>query len=298
MILFVRNIVLASVVFFGLDPAHAQEQRSAVRAIQFGALMGGGVVGWFGEDSNGSLAGEDRVNKTGLAAGLLAVFNVSRIFSFDGDGFQMRIQPHILYSTRGAGVEFNGEDRGSIDMSYLQAGLLAGAEYRGAGRATPYVVLGPELRFLRSAEFDNGIGEPIDIEDNFKSTDLGLILGLGTMYLLPPWGSVGLELPGGSRARQHRRPGRWRRDPQRRADAAARLSVLNRIPGLASPGMQVIHPRRVEPGGRALRARRAGVRPCARSRAGRCGAGGAAGARPLALPEAERAPGQTYRPGQ
>jgi hypothetical protein len=46
---------------------------------------------------------------------------------------------------------------------------------------------------LHQAELRNRFGNT-DIKDDFKSTDLGLILGVGAMYSLPPVGSLGLEL--------------------------------------------------------------------------------------------------------
>jgi opacity protein-like surface antigen len=196
MVLFVRIIVVTYLLLFGLGRAYAEEQRDTSRVIQLGALIGGGVVGWFGKDSNGSLPGEDRVNKAGLSAGILVTFNLTKLFSLRQGPVQVKIQPHLLYSTRGAGIEFNGEDRGSINMSYLKAGFVFRADYVVSGRLTPYVILGPEVGALRSAELDNGIGAPTNIEDNFKSTDLGLLAGLGTMFEVPPYGAVGLELRG------------------------------------------------------------------------------------------------------
>ena len=33
-----------------------------------------------------------------------------------------------------------------------------------------------------------------DIKDNLKSTDFGLVLGVGMMFEVPPYGALGLEL--------------------------------------------------------------------------------------------------------
>jgi opacity protein-like surface antigen len=178
-----------------LGLVYAEEPQREGVLVRFGGQVGGGLVDWAGEDADEGLPGEKRVAKFGVSLGAMAVVNLSRLLSLGFQSFHLSLQPEFLYATKGANLELDGEHRASTNMTYLQAGLLLRTEYATAGRATPYFVLGPELGFLRSVEFKTRFGSQ-DTKDDYKSTDLGLILGLGAMYALPPYGSLGLELRG------------------------------------------------------------------------------------------------------
>jgi Outer membrane protein beta-barrel domain len=148
-----------------------------------------------GEDANGSTPGIERAPRPGFYAGLIAPLDLSRSFALDLEPLHLVAQPELVYAIKGFRIERDGEYRGaSSSLTYLQAGLLLRAEYDMTRRVRPYLVLGPELGFLLSAKFDNGLGSISDSKDDLKSTDFGLILGLGAMYSLPPWGALGLEL--------------------------------------------------------------------------------------------------------
>ena len=150
---------------------------------------------WMGKDADGSLPGLEEVSKPGFAAGIFAAVDLSRLLALEIEPFHLVAQPELVYATKGSRLERDGEYRGaSTNLTYLQTGLILRAEYATRRRAMPYIILGPELGYLLSAKFENGLGDTIDISDNLKSTDLGLILGLGAMYSLPPWGALGLEL--------------------------------------------------------------------------------------------------------
>jgi opacity protein-like surface antigen len=194
---FLGKVAIVSLFFFMMGHAHADEPQSNRPALQFGGFLGGGFVDWTGDDADGMSPGETAVAKPGGAVGLLMTLDLSRLLALDIEPFRLAIRPELVYATKGANFERNGEYRGAyVRMTYLQAALLLKADYTTAGRVTPYVVLGPELGGLYSAEVENGLGDVIDIKDDFKATDLGLILGLGAMYELPPYGSLGLELRG------------------------------------------------------------------------------------------------------
>ncbi len=193
---FVRNIAFVILSLFGLAQVHAEEPQSASAMLRFGGFLGGGGVDWVGRDADGSLPGDAAVPRPGFSAGVLVTLNMSRLLSLGIAPFHLAVQPELVYATKGVGLESYGEDRGVIDMRYFQTALLLRAEYSTKGRVTPYFLVGPELSFLRRAEVTNRFGMTSDIARNLKSTDLGLILGLGTMFEVPPYGALGLELRG------------------------------------------------------------------------------------------------------
>ncbi len=195
MALSLRILGLIALSLCSLTQAHADKIQREDAFLRFGFIAGGGFVDWVGDDADGRLPGERAVSKPGFIAGLTAALYLSELVSHGVSPFRLALQPEVLYSTKGAGIQREGENRGSFYLSYLQAGLLVRAEYSTGGKVTPYFLLGPELGFLQQAELQNRFGDT-EIKNDFKSTDLGLILGLGTMYSLPPWGAVGLELRG------------------------------------------------------------------------------------------------------
>jgi opacity protein-like surface antigen len=188
-------IIIAVIAVSVCRVAHADERQHDRGMLRVGAFLGGGLVDWVGKDADGSRPEYESIAKPGFSAGLLATLDLSRLFSLDMETFHLAVQPEISYATKGAGVERNGEeDRGSFDLSYLQSGLLVRIDYAVTARVNPYLLVGPELGFLLAAQRRNILGDTSDIKDNLKSTDIGLVMGLGAMYSLPPWGALGLEL--------------------------------------------------------------------------------------------------------
>jgi Outer membrane protein beta-barrel domain len=192
---FMRNIAITCLSLCSVTTAQAEEHQGGSGVIRFGGFLGGGFADWMGKDADGMTQGETAVAKPAFFAGLLVTVDAGRLMSLDSKPFRLLLQPELVYAAKGTNFERNGEYRGVyVSVPYLQTGLLLRAEYSVNGRATPYLVLGPEMGFLLAAEFENGLGDTIDISDNLKSTDLGLVMGLGAMYSLPPWGALGLEL--------------------------------------------------------------------------------------------------------
>jgi opacity protein-like surface antigen len=193
-----RAIFIAAIFLClcNLTAVHAEEPDASGAVVRVGGLLGGGLVDWVGKDANVSLPEFESVAKPGFAAGLFASLDAGRLLALDIKPFHLALQPEFGYATRGAGIERDGDDRGSYNLSYLQTRLLLRVGYATSRTTTPYLILGPELSFLRRGEIENSTGDTTNIEDDLKSTDFGLILGLGALYELPPYGSLGLELRG------------------------------------------------------------------------------------------------------
>jgi hypothetical protein len=185
-------LVAISLCTLTLATANAEEPQRKATVLRIGGVVGGGLVDWLGKDANGSLPGAERAAKPGFAAGLLANIDLSRVLGIEQ--LRLSIQPELTYALKGSRLLIEGDYRARTNMTYLQTGLLFRAEYAMAARAAPYVILGPELGLLRSVEFRNRSGETSNTRDDYESTDLGLILGVGAMYSLPPVGSLGLEV--------------------------------------------------------------------------------------------------------
>jgi hypothetical protein len=163
--------------------------------LRFGGILGGGVVDWAGEDADEMRPGERAVAKPGFSAGLIMTMDVGRLLSLGVEPLRLAAQLELGYATKGTELVRDGAPgESTIDMAYLEGGFLLRGEYDTAGNVAPYVLLGPALGLLHFAEFNNRFGMTSDISDNLKSTDIGLVMGLGAMYSLPPWGALGLEL--------------------------------------------------------------------------------------------------------
>ncbi|MFA0964198.1 porin family protein [Roseivirga sp. BDSF3-8] len=82
------------------------------------------------------------------------------------------LQPEILLSSQG--VDFEDVDDSGLNLLYLNIPVLA--KFRFAEIA--YFEAGPYIGFLINEEYEIN-GEEVDIDDTFKSTDYGVIAGVG-----------------------------------------------------------------------------------------------------------------------
>ena len=95
------------------------------------------------------------------------------------------IQPELLYSMKGAKEKV--VDQGiTVDitekLSYLEIPVLFKVKLVGAPTFKPNFYVGPGIGFLLSAKEkgeSGGISVDVDIKDQLKSTDIGLIGGVG-----------------------------------------------------------------------------------------------------------------------
>ena len=194
MVQFARALAVVLLLVCAKTRANAEEPQRTGAVVRAGVALGGGLVDWVGKDANGSVPGLEAAARPGFSAGLFAAIDVSKLLALGIEPIHISLQPELLYSDKGSKYVLDGEYRARNNMTYLQASLLIRTEYASAGRIAPYAVVGPELGFLHSVEFEDRFGDTNDATDDFKSIDFGFIAGLGAMYSLPPWGALGLEL--------------------------------------------------------------------------------------------------------
>lgn len=115
--------------------------------------------------------------KTGFAAGGSAEIDFGGIFSF---------QPEVLYTQKGA-EDSEGGTTVRINLDFVAIPLLAKVKFR-AGRAAPYVVVGPSVAFTINAKLTAEGEDDVDLGDDVEGTDFGLIVGGGV-----PIGPVVIE---------------------------------------------------------------------------------------------------------
>jgi len=125
-------------------------------------------------------ASETSGSKLGFAAGLFVEVPLTNIFSF---------QPELLFVQKGGSDDtdpfddddfFDDNGDGSLTFNYIDIPLLARANIPLDGDVTPYAVAGPSIGFLLSASASNGDDE--DIDEFFKSTNIGFVLGAGVEF--------------------------------------------------------------------------------------------------------------------
>ncbi len=115
-------------------------------------------------------------NKTGLAGGISMELGLPK-------GFYL--QPELLYVQKGAKISFSEEGvTGTIktNINYIEIPLLFKYNLITGGPTVPSVYVGPFVGFNTKGEFvikANGYEEREDIKDDLKSTEYGLVFGLG-----------------------------------------------------------------------------------------------------------------------
>lgn len=163
-----RKLVLsAAVAVLGIVGMNAQNLNT--EALQLGVRAGLNM-----STLNGDMpAGVDTKSLTGFHVGLFTEIPVAPRFS---------IQPEVIYSEQGTTFEssisgVNAE--ADIKTQYVNVPILAKV-YVAEGFN---IQAGPQIGFLTGAEFQSSGIDDIDIKDDMKGTDFGLLLGAG--YKLP-----------------------------------------------------------------------------------------------------------------
>lgn len=187
----VASLLLVFMVAAG-GPAGAEPARGALGPVRLGGKLGPGIVTWAGADADGDFL--DTVGKLGFSASAFANIGVSALFGMDTGPVVLSIQPELSYAAKGAGIEIDGGDAGVFRSSHLSLALLPRVAYAVTPRLIPYMVIGPALGLLLDAEIENRLGTVTNIEDDFTSTDLGLMIGLGADVPIAAYGSLVFEL--------------------------------------------------------------------------------------------------------
>jgi hypothetical protein len=99
--------------------------------------------------------------KTGFHAGLLWHIHMSQNFG---------LQPELVYSLQGANLPNDVK----LNLGYVNVPVLLQYMFNNGFR----LEAGPQLGFLIHGEAESG-GNSEDVKHNFKSTDIGLAVGIG-----------------------------------------------------------------------------------------------------------------------
>ena len=155
-----RKLVLsAAAAVLGIMGVDAQNANT--EALQLGVRAGYNL-----SNLSGDLADEiDTKSLSGFHIGLFTEFPVAPRFS---------IQPEVMYSTQGAKFEGMGSEA-TLRTQYLNVPVLA-KFYVAEGFN---LQAGPQIGFLTGAEYQMDGADDIDVSDNMKGTDFGLLFGAG-----------------------------------------------------------------------------------------------------------------------
>ena len=156
-----KKIILSLAILAGVSSA-AQAQSA-----RFGVKAGLNLSNASGDNTS------NNKNLTGLAAGLMADFGFSDLISF---------HPELLYSQKGAKLEYNGltaQDR----INYLDIPLLLRVNADGL-----FFEAGPQAGILVGRKFESNVLPGSTSTNGVRKFDVGYVAGVG--YQL----SSGLEL--------------------------------------------------------------------------------------------------------
>jgi hypothetical protein len=109
--------------------------------------------------------------KNGINVGLLSHFHM---------GEQFALQPEIYFSGQGTSYKVNGNNV-DLNLNYVNIPVVFQYMFDNGFR----LEAGPQLGLLASAKTKIGNSD-VDVKDNFKSTDIGLALGMS--YVKPATG--------------------------------------------------------------------------------------------------------------
>jgi opacity protein-like surface antigen len=143
----------------------------------------GGIKGGFNLSKFYSVepAGMEQKYLAGFQVGLFKGFNITPT---------IQIQPELFFIQKGSKVEYtydSVEVTSKTRISYFEIPLLLKFNFRSGARANPYLIAGPYVAFRTTAKQTveaGGVKESEDIKDEVKSTDFGIIGGLGVEFKL------------------------------------------------------------------------------------------------------------------
>jgi len=113
---------------------------------------------------------EDAKSLYSFAIGGFITYNFNEMFA---------LQPEIYYSVKGAREETVAGDI-DLKLGYIDIPILLKVKLPMEGKSwSPNLYAGPYFAFLLSADL-----EGLDVKDDTKSTDLGLVVGAGIDFML------------------------------------------------------------------------------------------------------------------
>jgi hypothetical protein len=122
---------------------------------------------------------------TGVAFGGFITYSFNDLFA---------IQPEVYYTMKGSKTTvtyLNTDYDVTNKFNYIEIPVLFRVQLAGGTSFKPNFYAGPELGILMSAKSKVKGGSEIDLKDDVKSTDIGIIGGVGAEY---PMGSGKLLL--------------------------------------------------------------------------------------------------------
>jgi hypothetical protein len=157
--------------------AHAEEvDRSRTWNIGVGGYLGLSMAnqateGPFGTDL-------DSKRKSGITVGAGASMEVHAVV-IATQKIVLALQPGLLFATKGVNIERGGTKVGAYHLQYVELPILVRAAMPVRPSIAPYLMIGPKISVLISADLENSRGERIDVKEGFETVDLGLIFGAG-----------------------------------------------------------------------------------------------------------------------
>ncbi len=128
-------------------------------------------------------------SKTRFCAGLFVNFRINKVFAF---------RPEILYTQKGAKHSFWQWQiiEETVKLSYLEIPILIKITEPTPGMFKPNLFVGPYFGYnliaRRRTEIDGQLEEEVDIDEDTKDLDLGIILGGGADVVFP-FGTIVLD---------------------------------------------------------------------------------------------------------
>ncbi|MEX2604497.1 MAG: porin family protein [Gracilimonas sp.] len=147
-------ITIITITLMALGSANAQNINIGVK----------GGLNSYSMESNNNIEFDSKI---GLNFGLLGHTHLNEYFA---------LQPEIVYSMQGA-----KSGNTNVKLSYINVPILVQYMFDNGFR----IQTGPQLGFMMNAEIENN-NSTINIEENYKSIDLGL--SVGASYVHTPTG--------------------------------------------------------------------------------------------------------------
>jgi hypothetical protein len=119
--------------------------------------------------------GSDATNaktRIGGAFGGFITYSINDLFA---------IQPEIFFTAKGSKRDVTG-GTASVKLNYLEIPVLFRVQLAGGTSFKPNFYAGPEIAFLLTAKYSPASGGDMDVKNDYKSTDFGLIGGVGAEY--------------------------------------------------------------------------------------------------------------------